>query len=87
MAPLTDERETSRSIDEKAADWIARLDRGPLSEEDKQALEAWLHGDPRRCGALLRASSLALLSESARTLVLQAGSLPARGRNGPRRGN
>jgi transmembrane sensor len=84
---LTDERETSRSIDEKAADWIARLDRGPLSEEEAQALEFWLHGDPRRCGALLRAGSLALLSESARSLVLRSGSLPARGKNGPRRGN
>ena len=62
------ERETSRYIDEKAADWIARLDRGPLSEEESQSLEAWLSEDPRRRGALLRADALSLLSESARAL-------------------
>jgi len=65
---LTAERETSRSIDETAADWIARLDRGPLSTEESQALEAWLHGDPRRRGAMLRADAYAMLSESARAL-------------------
>lgn len=65
---MTAERETSRSIDETAADWIARLDRGPLSAEESQALEAWLHGDPRRRGAMLRADAYAMLSESARAL-------------------
>ena len=65
MATLTDARETSRSIDEKAADWIARLDRGSLTEDEARALEAWLDGDPRRRGALLRAGSLSVLSESA----------------------
>lgn len=61
------ERETSRFIDETAADWIARLDRG-LSEEETQALAAWLSGDPRRRGALLRADALSMLSESAQAL-------------------
>lgn len=65
---MTDARETSRSIDEKAADWIARLDRGPLTAEETRALEAWLAGDPRRRGALLRAGSLSTLSESAQAL-------------------
>jgi transmembrane sensor len=65
---LTAERETSRSIDECAADWIARLDRGPLSEDESKAFEAWLNGDPRRRGALLRADAMAMLSESARAL-------------------
>lgn len=62
------ERETSRYIDEQAADWIARLDREPLSEDESQALDAWLRGDPRRRGALLRADALSLLGESARAL-------------------
>jgi len=62
------ERETSRFIDETAADWIARLDRGPLSDEETQALEAWLEGDPRRRGALLRANAVSMASESARAL-------------------
>lgn len=62
------ERESSRYIDATAADWIARLDRGPLSQEEAQALEAWLRGDPRRRGAMLRADAVALLSESAGAL-------------------
>lgn len=62
------ERETSRCIDEQAADWIARLDRGELSREEEAALEAWLQGDPRRRGALLRADALSMMSESARAL-------------------
>ncbi|WP_423603868.1 FecR family protein [Sphingomonas sp. MS122] len=65
------ERESSRYIDATAADWIARLDRGPLSQEESQALEAWLAGDPRRRGALLRADALSLLSESAGALGSQ----------------
>ncbi|MEP9358783.1 FecR domain-containing protein [Sphingomonas sp. KR3-1] len=68
MPLLTAERETSRSIDDHAADWIARLDRGALSAEENQAFEAWLNGDPRRRGALLRADALSMLSESARAL-------------------
>lgn len=62
------ERESSRYIDATAADWIARLDRGPLSQEEAQALEAWLGGDPRRRGAMLRADALSLMSESAGAL-------------------
>ena len=62
------ERENSRCIDETAADWIARLDRGLLSAEETEALEAWMSGDPRRRGALLRANALSMLSESARAL-------------------
>ncbi|HEY0623221.1 FecR family protein [Sphingomonas sp.] len=59
------EQESSRYIDATAADWIARLDRGPLSQEEEQTLEAWLSGDPRRRGAMLRANALSALSESA----------------------
>lgn len=62
------EQESSRYIDATAADWIARLDRGPLSQEESQALEAWLSGDARRRGALLRAGALSLQSESAQAL-------------------
>jgi len=87
---LTAERETSRSIDETAADWIARLDRGPLSAEEAQALETWLHGDPRRRGAMLRADAYAMLSESARALGPQfdprAFAEPAPADPEPRRG-
>jgi len=68
VATLTDARETSRSIDEKAADWIARLDRGPLTEDEARALGEWLAGDARRRGSLLRAASLSTLSESAQAI-------------------
>ncbi|EGD60763.1 putative transcriptional regulator, putative [Novosphingobium nitrogenifigens DSM 19370] len=60
--------ETSRHIEEKAADWVARLDRGPLSEADSAALERWLDGDPRRRGAFLRANALSMMSESGQAL-------------------
>jgi transmembrane sensor len=60
--------ESSRFIDQQAADWIARRDRGPLSEEDAKALDLWLNGDPRRRGAFLRAQALSLMSESGRAL-------------------
>ncbi|MDG2520441.1 FecR domain-containing protein [Caulobacter segnis] len=59
------QRETSRSIDAAAADWAARLDRAPLDDEQKAALEAWLTGDARRPGALLRANAVAMGSRSA----------------------
>jgi len=61
-------RETSRDIDRAASDWTARLDRGPLTPEAEEAFQAWLRGDPRRKGALLRAQALATMSESAQAL-------------------
>jgi len=62
------ERETSRDIDQAASDWAARLDRGPLTPNEDAAFEAWLGGDPRRKGALLRAQALSVMSESAQAL-------------------
>ncbi len=62
------ERETSRDIDQAASDWTARLDRGPLTPEGEDAFQAWLRGDPRRKGALLRARAVSLMSESAQAL-------------------
>jgi transmembrane sensor len=62
------ESETSRDIDQAASDWTARLDRGPLTPEGEDAFQAWLSGDPRRRGALLRAQALSMMSESAQAL-------------------
>lgn len=62
------DHETSQSIDQAAADWVARMDRSPLSSEEAAALEAWMAGDSRRRGAFLRARAVAMLSESARAL-------------------
>ncbi|WP_294028468.1 FecR domain-containing protein [Sphingopyxis sp.] len=65
---MTSERETSRDIDDQAAAWIARRDRGPLSDGEAAALDAWLAGDSRRRGAMLRADAVSMLSESASAL-------------------
>lgn len=65
---MTTRRETSRDIDDQAAAWVAKSDRGPLSDDEAAALDAWLDGDPRRRGAMLRAGAISLLSESARAL-------------------
>jgi transmembrane sensor len=62
------EQDTSRDIDQAASDWTARLDRGPLSPEGEKAFQAWLSGDPRSKGALLRARALSMMSESAQAL-------------------
>ncbi|MCI4592688.1 FecR domain-containing protein [Sphingobium sp. BYY-5] len=61
-------REDSRSIDEAASDWTARLDRGPLTPEEDASFQHWLSLDPRNKGAMLRAQALSLMSESAQAL-------------------
>uniref|UniRef100_UPI00345C3240 DUF4880 domain-containing protein n=1 Tax=uncultured Caulobacter sp. TaxID=158749 RepID=UPI00345C3240 len=48
---LTTIRESSADIDAAAAAWAGRVDRGPLSDQDQAALEAWAAQDPRRAGA------------------------------------
>jgi transmembrane sensor len=60
--------ESSRSIDQAASDWTARLDRGPLSPAEEASLEAWLQSDSRCRGALLRMQAIAMKSESAQAL-------------------
>lgn len=62
------ERETSQGIDDTAAAWVAKMDRGPLSAPEAEMLRVWLAGDARRQGALLRAKAVFLRSESARAL-------------------
>ena len=52
---MTTIRESSADIDAAAAAWAARVDRGPLSDEDQAALEAWAARDPRRAGAYAKA--------------------------------
>lgn len=52
------ERETSQSIDDDAAIWVARRDRTPLTASEEAELETWMAGDDRRPGALLRAQAL-----------------------------
>lgn len=65
---MAQDRETPQTIDEAAAVWAARMDRGPLSEQDADTLEAWLAQDQRQLGALMRARALFSRTESAWSL-------------------
>ncbi|MFC4314367.1 FecR family protein [Steroidobacter flavus] len=62
------ERETSQDIDRIAAEWVARLDRAPLTAAEADELKHWLIGDRRRRGAFIRAKALWIRSESAGAL-------------------
>ncbi len=59
--------EPAQSIDEAAAVWTARIDRG-LTAEEQLALEHWLAGDVRRVGALARAKAIWIHADRARSL-------------------
>jgi transmembrane sensor len=48
-------RETAADIEAAASAWAAKADRGPFSEAEQVALEAWAAADPRRAGAYARA--------------------------------
>lgn len=56
----TGPRETAAEIEQAAADWVARQDRGPLSDEEKAKLEKWAAADSRRAGAYARAMAVNL---------------------------
>ena len=49
---------SSQRIDEQSAEWAVRLHAGPLSAEDRRALDEWLAADSRHPGALLRAQAI-----------------------------
>lgn len=59
---------TAHQIDAEAADWAARLDRGPLAAEQEARFQDWLGHDVRCMGAFGRIRALALGSERARAL-------------------
>lgn len=64
--PMT-ARETARSIDDSAAAWTARLDRG-LTPGEQTELDRWLAFDPRHLGALARARAIWLHADRAGSL-------------------
>lgn len=47
-------KETASQIDDAAAAWAAKSDRGWLDPDEQAALEIWLAGDSRRAGAYAR---------------------------------
>lgn len=65
---LATTRESSAAIDAAAAGWAARADRGPLSDEDQKALEAWAAVDTRRAGAYARALAVSAHADRAQGL-------------------
>ncbi|WP_200216225.1 MULTISPECIES: FecR family protein [Brevundimonas] len=65
---LREKRDHSRTIDAAAADWVARVDAGPLSAEKEKELEDWLAGDIRRVGAYARAQAYSIHGERAAAL-------------------
>lgn len=58
---------TTNGIDDLAAQWVARLDRG-LNEDEAAALDRWIAEDARHRGALLRAQALFATFDRARAL-------------------
>src|ERR1043165_644717 len=59
---------SAQQIEAEAADWAARMDRGPLLPEQEKLFLAWL-GEDRRCmGAYGRMRAIALSTERARAL-------------------
>lgn len=65
---MTTTRDSSADIDAAAAAWAARVDRGPLSDADQAALEAWAAADPRRAGAYAKALAVSAHLDRARGL-------------------
>lgn len=70
-------RKTSSEVDEAAAQWAARLDRGQLSERDQDALDRWLSVDVRHVGALGRAQAILVRLDDAAALGSDLGARAA----------
>jgi transmembrane sensor len=62
------ERETSAEISSAAADWAARVDRGPLSDAEEAQLTTWRAADKRRDGAYVRAHAILTRFDRAQAL-------------------
>jgi transmembrane sensor len=56
----TGPHETAAEIEQAAADWVARVDRGPLSVDEEVELRQWAAADSRRAGAYARAMAVNL---------------------------
>ncbi|MEI9996717.1 MAG: FecR domain-containing protein [Rhizomicrobium sp.] len=61
-------RTKSPEIDDRAAEWAARVDAGELRPEEEAQLAAWLDADVRHLGAFAKARAIVLHSERARAL-------------------
>ncbi|SEJ16427.1 FecR family protein [Sphingobium sp. AP50] len=61
-------RDSSAKIGDAAALWAARIDRAPLEAHEQAALDAWLAGDSRCAGALMRARAALMRMDAAQAL-------------------
>ncbi|WP_033075044.1 FecR family protein [Sphingopyxis sp. MWB1] len=73
-SPDPNRRETASQIDDAAATWAAKVDRGPLNDKEQALLDTWLSGDSRRLGAYARA--LAINAHYDRAAALGPGYAP-----------
>lgn len=60
---------SASEIDDEAAAWAVRIDARGLDMESDPELNAWLAGDPRRSGALLRAQAAISFLDRGRALA------------------
>lgn len=70
---------TRETIEQEAADWLAKLDGGNLSDAQRTALKAWLSRDPEHARAL---KSLAAIWSDMDELLNDLPPAPATGRGG-----
>jgi transmembrane sensor len=68
---------SASEIDEEAAGWAARVDAHGLDVEHDPELQAWLSGDARRAGALLRAQAAISFLDRGRALASVSPSVEA----------
>jgi len=66
-------RSTSAEIDDIAAEWVARNDAGPLTDEEQQELKDWCAADVRHMGAFFRAQAIFIHTERAGALSAKYG--------------
>ena len=65
---MASERETSSRIDDAAAAWAARVDRGPLTAAEQADFETWQASDRRCVGAYARAQAVLASMDRAQAL-------------------
>ena len=61
-------RESSQSIDERAADWAVRSENDGFSDQEQVELQTWLSGDSRRLGAFAKARAIMVHARRAKAL-------------------
>jgi len=76
LTPSAASSKTAADIEAAALRWAVRTDRGPLSDQDRAALEAWTTADVRHAGAYARA--VAANAYFDRAQALNPGVLPVR---------